>query len=335
MIAEPKLSVLLPCRNAEDTLDAALESLAAQTFAAFEIIAVDDGSTDGTGRQLEAWAKREKRIRLLRTPPHGIVAALNTAAGLSIGELLARMDADDMAKPLRFERQVEFLDSHPSIAACGTGIRYFPRSIVRDGARRYEEWINSVVTPEEIDRDMFVECPIPHPTLVLRRTAFEQVGGYRHNKWPEDYDLILGLWKAGHTFGKVPEQLLDWRESPERLSRTDVRYGEDAFRRCKVHFLGRRINGRRVVVCGAGPVGKSFALALQEEGHTVAAFVDLDPRKIGQTIHGAPVIHADNVGEYRDCFVVAAIGSPKGRADLREHLRAEGFAEPEEFCAVA
>jgi hypothetical protein len=236
---------------------------------------------------------------------------------------------------LRFERQVKFLEQHPGIAACGTGIRYFPRAIVRDGARRYEEWINGVVTPDEIDREIFVECPIPHPTLVLRRAAFEQIGGYRDNEWPEDYDLIFRLWEADLRFGKVPEVLLEWRESPARLSRTDSRYDETAFRDCKVRFLEKRIAGRRVVVCGAGPVGKAFALALQREGQTVAAFVDLDPRKIGQIIHGAPVIPQDRVLEYRDCYLLAAVGSSKGRGEVREFLRAQGFNEPEEFCAVA
>jgi len=335
MTTEPRLSVLLPCRNADDTLNEALASLASQTFEAFEIIAVDDGSTDRTADLLTGWAKRDDRIHLLRTPPRGIVAALNLAAATARGELFARMDADDVALPLRFQRQVEFLDHYPGIAACGTRIRYFPRSVVRDGARRYEEWINSVVTSDEIERDLFVECPIPHPTLILRRTSFQQVGGYRDNGWPEDYDLIFRLWEAGHETGKLPEELLEWRESPTRLSRTDTRYDENAFRRCKAHFLKKRIAGRKVVVCGAGPVGKAFALALQDEGQRIAAFTELDPRKIGQTIHGAPVIHQDAIGDYRSCYVLAAVGSSKGRAEVRAKLRAEGFSEPEEFCAVA
>ena len=335
MISEPRLSVLLPCRNAELTLDAALESLAAQTFDAFEIVAVDDGSSDGTPGKLAEWAKQDSRIRLLRTAHNGIVAALTTAAEVSRGELLARMDADDISKPLRFERQIEFLETFPNVAACGTGIRYFPRSILRDGARHYEEWINGVVTAEEIERDIFVECPIPHPTLVLRRKAHETVGGYRDNEWPEDYDLILRLWQAGYQLGKVPEILLEWRESQDRLSRTNARFSESAFRECKAFFVRKRIAGRSVVVCGSGPVGKTFAQALQGEGHTVAAFVDLDPRKIGQTIHGAPVIHPDDVRRYRSCYFLAAVGSSKGRAEVREHLNSEGFSEPGEFCAVA
>lgn len=306
-----------------------------QTFDDFEIMAVDDGSTDRTAELLEAWASRDRRIRMQSTEPRGIVGALNTAAEFAEGEFLARMDADDVAAPRRFELQVELLGAQPELAACGTLIRYFPRSILRDGARRYEAWINSIVTPEQIERDLFVECPIPHPTLMMRRDVFERMGGYRDFGWPEDYDLVFRLWVHGYRMGKVPEQLLDWRESPGRLSRVDSRYDEQAFRRCKVCYLGKRLGGRRIVVCGAGPVGKAFAVALQKEAHAVAGFVDIDPRKIGQTVHGAPVVHRDVVGDFEGCYFLAAVGSAKGREEVRAMLSAKGLREIDEFCAVA
>ena len=331
----PRVSVLLPCRNAENTLEAAVYSLETQTYADFDVIAVSDGSTDRTNEILEAWARRDSRVRVNSIEHQGIVGALNFAAKHATGALLARMDADDVAYPERLERQVAFLDEHSSLAGCGTGVRYIPTQDVRDGARRYERWINSVVSPDEIERDLFVECPIAHPTLVLRKDRFDAVGGYRDVAWPEDYDLVLRLWAAGHRLGKVPEVLLDWRESADRASRTDPRYSEDAFRRCKIAFIGQRINGRRVVVNGAGPVGKSFARALLEAGHTLAAFVEVDPRKIGQHIHGVPVIRTEELNSYSECYVLAAVGSDRARADIRADLDARGFKEIHDYCAVA
>jgi glycosyltransferase involved in cell wall biosynthesis len=316
-------------------LDEAMVSLVDQTVRDFEINAVDDGSTDGTAPLLAQWAARDSRVRVLSTPPLGIVSALNAAAGEARGAFLARMDADDIAATRRFDRQIELLGANPAMAACGTCIRYVPRRLVRDGARRYERWVNSVVHPEEMERDLFVECPIPHPSVLMRRSAFAKVGGYRDVDWPEDYDLVLRLWELGYELGKVPEVLLEWRERPDRLSRTDERYSADAFRRCKARFIGRRIAGREVVVWGAGPVGKAFARALKTEGHDIAAFVDLDPRKIGQTIHGAPVVHPSAIAEYRGMYVLAAVGSPEARADIRRELHGAGFREPEECCAVA
>ncbi len=331
----PLVSILLPCRNATSTVAEALASLTTQTFENFEIVAVDDGSVDGTLTLLDGWARRDARIRTFQSPQRGMVSALNEAASRSSGELLARMDADDIANPTRLERQVEFLGMHTDIAACGTGVSYFPRRLIRVGARRYESWINGIISPTAIERDLFVECPIPHPTLVVRASAFHQLGGYRDAGWPEDYDLILRLWEAGYRIGKVPEVLLRWREHPDRLSRTDPRYADDAFRRCKVHFIARRIAGRAVVICGAGPVGKAFARTLLANEHRIAAFIELDRRKIGQTIHGAPVLPWSAIGRYRDAYALAAVGSPDARWEIREHLLAAGFREPEDCCAVA
>lgn len=335
MTSAPLLSVLLPCRNVAATLGEALASLATQTFGEFEIIAVNDGSTDGTRELLRYWKSRDSRIRVVSTQPHGIVSALNTAIAEARGVLLARMDGDDVAHPERFARQIAWLEANPELAACGTQIRYFPRRLVRAGARRYEEWINGILTPDDVDRDLFVECPIPHPTLLIRRDVLDTTGTYRDERWPEDYDLVLRMWRGGYRLGKVPEVLLRWREGPDRLSRIDSRYSDDAFRQCKVHYLSSRIAERPVLVCGAGPVGKAFALALIDRGHRIAAFVDLDPRKIGQNIHGALVVGPADIDRYKGTYALAAVASQTARSAIRAYLAAAGFREPTDCCAVA
>ncbi|MEE8133999.1 MAG: glycosyltransferase [Gemmatimonadales bacterium] len=335
MDSSPRVSILIPCRNAENTLDAAFYSLIGQTFTDFEVIAVDDGSTDATGPVLDTWADRDPRIHVTHSDCEGIVGALQNAATRASGELMARMDADDVAHPERLAKQVAYLDRHRELVGCGTQVRYFPTEAVRDGARRYEGWINSLVTPEDIERDLFVECPIPHPTLMMRRDVFEAVGGYHDGEWPEDYDLVLRCWSAGHRFGKVAEVLLDWREAPERASRTDAQYSEDAFRRCKVAYLGKRIGERSVVVCGSGPVGKAFARELVRVGHELVAFADVDPRKVGQEIYGVPVVSPEGLDEYRACYLLGAVGSDEGRSNVRADLEARGFRELIDYCAVA
>jgi hypothetical protein len=275
-------------------------------------------------------------VRLLSGSGSGIVAALQHAALHARGALLARMDADDVAHPDRFARQTALLADDASLVACGTRVRYFPRDQVRGGARRYEQWLNSLTSPEALTRDIFVECPIAHPALLVRRDAFERVGGYRDHGWPEDYDLVLRLWADGGRLANVPEVLLDWREGAGRLSRIDDRYGETAFQRCKAHYLVRTVaRGRPVVVCGAGPVGKRFARALVAAGARLAAFVDVDPRKIGQQIHGVPVIGHDDVARFPDAYAVAAVAGAAARAQLRATLTAAGRVEIEDFCAVA
>lgn len=325
----------MPCYNAEGTVAEAVNSILTQSFGHLELIAVDDGSTDDTLARLRQSRERDSRICVIEQDHLGIVAALENARSRAKGTIIARMDADDVALPGRLELQLRYLTDNPDIAACGTRIEYFPSDAVRDGARRYQGWINSVCGPGEIERDLFVECPIPHPTLMIRTSVLEAVGGYRDNGWPEDYDLVLRLWDNGHRLGKVPEVLLLWREDPDRLSRQDARYSEDAFRACKVQFIRRRISGRKVVIWGAGPVGKAFSRAIQAIGYELTAFVDLDPRKIGQEIHGVPVVHPDAIDPYREAYFLSAVGSHDARTEIRETLTEAGFVEVRDWCAVA
>jgi len=332
----PRVSVLLPARNAAATLPETIASLRAQTLADFEVLAVDDGSTDATDALLRTWAADDPRVRVLHTEGIGIVGALTLALEHAVAPLIARMDADDVAHPDRLAAQLALLHERPDIAACGTGVRYFPRALVKPGALRYEAWLNSLIEPDDIARDIFVECPIAHPTLVIRRAALRGIGGYRDLGWPEDYDLLLRLWAAGLRMANVPRVLLSWREGSDRASRTHPNYSRDAFRRLKVHFLRSTLLRRRngAVVWGAGPTGKLFARELLRAGEQVRAFVDLDPRRIGQQIHGAPVIPPDDIARYRDALVLAAVAQPGAREEIRGELRGRGWTEGREFVAV-
>lgn len=334
---DPLVSVLLPVRDGEAHLEEALESLLDQTLEELEIVVVDDGSTDATSAILEDFRSRDPRIRVHRQSRSGIVAALERARAEARGEYLARMDADDVSHPERLERQRALLRSRPDLAGCGTLVKYVPRERVTDGARRYEGWINSRVEPDEIAADVFVECPLPHPTFFFRSGVLEAVGGYRDRGWPEDYDLVLRLWEAGHRLGKVPEVLLRWRESSGRLSRVNEAYSADSFRRCKVHFLRRTLLADRegAVIWGAGPTGKAMGRELLRQGGTLLGWVDLDPRKIGQEIHGAPVTDPGGADRHSDALHLGAVAQPGAREEIRKALRALGLRELEDFVAVA
>jgi hypothetical protein len=262
------------------------------------------------------------------------------------------MDGDDVALPRRLELQVAALGLEASAAkpptpgrktgspsatlagldAVGGRVEYFPDP--RGGSVRYAEWINALVTPELAARDVFVECPLPHPALTVRRDVLDAVGGYRDCGWPEDYDLVLRLWSHGARFCNVPELVLRWRDHGARASRSDSRYALAAFTRCKVHHVRQTLlRGRDVIVWGAGPVGKSFAQEFGAQGVRVAAFVDVDPRKIGRPVHGAPVVAPDEAP--RDGFAIGAVAGPRPRAEIRAVVATQGRREGEDFIAVA
>ena len=155
--------------------------------------------------------------------------------------------------------------------------------------------------------------------------------------WPEDYDLLLRIWKSRARLGIVSRVLMHWREREGKLSRYSKVYSPEAFRRCKVHYLLRTLAKDRngLVVWGAGPLGKAFAREVQMQGGSVRAFVDLDDRKIGQNIHGATVIHPSRINEHKDGYCVAAVGQIGAREKIRSELRGAGWHEVTDFIAVA
>ena len=177
----------------------------------------------------------------------------------------------------------------------------------------------------------------PHPTIVVRREALDAAGGYRDCGWPEDYDLVLRLWARGARFRNVDQLVLRWREHGERASRMGEAYTLDAFVRCKVHHLRASLLGDAmpVVIWGAGPVGKAFAREFIRSGTSVAAFVDVDPRKIGHEVAGAPVVAVADAPRFADAFAIGAVSGVEGRSRVRELAADQGRTDGINFVAVA
>ncbi len=302
---------------------------------------MDDRSVDGTRQILGAWAERDSRVRVLRTDGnYGLVPALNLAVRAARSPLLARMDADDVALPRRLELQVEHMRADRSLAACGSGVELFPAELVGDGYSRYEGWLNGLRAPDDVWRDLLVECPLAHPALVVRDSVLQGLDGYRDAGWPEDYDLVLRIHAAGMRAGNLPDVLLRWRVRPGRHSLASERYSAEAFRRCKAHFLRETFlpPARPLVIWGAGKVGKPLARELIRQGSRIRAFVDLDPRKIGQEIHGAPVLDPAGfaaLAHETHPYVLAAVGSPGARKDIRRALADAGCVEIDDYRICA
>ncbi len=339
----PRCSVLLPVRDGAETLPAALESLAAQTLREHEVIVVDDGSTDDSAAVVEAFCRRDERVQLLRQAPAGIVSALNLAAAAARAPLLARMDADDVCSPERLAQQLRWLERRTDLVAVGSLVESFGGGAASEGWQRYIRWLNGRRTAEQIARDLLVESPLAHPSVMLRAQALRDMGGYRDFDGPEDYELWLRLARAGGRFAKVPRVLLRWRDHATRLTRTDGRYRPEAFLRCKVeHLLAGPLSDdeRPVVIWGAGRDGGRFGRALIARGVELAAFIDIDPRRIGSTRHGVPVIAVEQLRALaerrgRKPLVLAVVGVVGARALIRQRLSCRGYTELEDYLCCA
>jgi glycosyltransferase involved in cell wall biosynthesis len=336
---QPSVSVLLPVRDALPTLDTCLWSLQRQTLERFEVVAVDDGSIDGSGVLLDGWAAIDRRIRVLHQSADGLVAALNLGLARCSAPLVARMDADDVSHPRRLELQVAYLERHPNVGVVSCLVQHFPRRGVGQGFRIYEAWLNSLRDHEQMARERFIESPLAHPSAMVRRRVLLRAGGYHDMGWPEDYDLWLRLFDAGVRFAKVDKPLFFWREHGRRLTRRDPRYAPTAFLQCKAHYLARGplAAADRVVVWGAGPTGRALSRWLIDEGVGIAAFIDIDPDKIGRRARGRPIEPPERLGRLLTprTKVLAAVGSRGARQLIRERLNACELKEGADYWCVA
>lgn len=300
---------------------------------------MDDGSSDGTSTLLADAARADRRVRVVRQEPLGLVAALNRGLAEARAPLLARMDADDVAHPLRLDAQVALLDREASLTALGSRVHLLGSPGADNaGMRAYVDWQNQLLTPEDVQRELFVESPLVHPSVTLRTDALRALGGYRDTGGPEDYDLWLRGAAAGWRMAKHPLVLLDWRDRAGRLTRTDARYHADRFREAKLDALLQRLlpAERPVVVWGAGPIGKAWSRDLGARGRRVAAFVEVDPDKIGQRIHGAPVVGVEDARRLEaGALHLAAVGRPDARARIRSEAARLGLLDGRDLVAVA
>jgi glycosyltransferase involved in cell wall biosynthesis len=338
-MSEPLVSVLLPVRDPGPYLKDCIASLDRQTLSEFEVVAVDDGSTDGSARVLDEWAARDERVKVIHRSESGLVETLNAGLELCTAPFVARMDADDVSHPKRFELQMAEFEELPWVGVVSSLVRHFPWHGVGEGYRVYEEWLNSLLTPEQISRERFVESPVPHPSAMVRREVLATAGGYRDEKWAEDFDLWLRLFEAGVTFTKVEKYLYFWREHAERLTRVDSRYSVENFLRCKAKYLlsGPLAGRQRVVIWGAGQTGRRISKHLLRDGAPVEAFVDIDPEKIGSTLREKPIISFEELRAMMGpgTVVLAAVGSRGARDLIRQQLNNIGLREGWNYWCVA
>jgi cellulose synthase/poly-beta-1,6-N-acetylglucosamine synthase-like glycosyltransferase len=333
----PLVSVVLPVRDGASTLPACVGSIQAQTLSRFEIVAVDDGSTDETSHLLERFAREDPRFRVLRPGRVGLVRALNLGLEAARGELIARMDADDLMHPERLEAQSTHLLEHPALALVACRVDLFPDESIQAGYREYVRWQNECVEPDEIAARIFLEAPFAHPSVMVRRTVLAEVGGYREGQFPEDYDLWLRMHAAGHRMAKLPRTLLSWRESPSRTSRIDPRYARPAFDALRAEYLARdaRLHGdRRVVVWGAGRRTRQRARLLMQRGVHPVAWIDIDPRKIGQVYDGLPVLAPGRLAGTPKPFVLVYVTNHGARELIAESLRGLGYSAGSDYLFV-
>jgi glycosyltransferase involved in cell wall biosynthesis len=331
------ISVILPCFNCEKSLPIAVESILNQKNVNLELILINNGSTDQTGSIIRTYKEKDERVISIYKPKANLVSALNYALDSAKSEFIARMDADDIAKQDRLSRQLKHLQNHPDTGLVSCCVEYSGDKEKNRGYYEYVKWTNTIITSKQISLSCFIESPFAHPTVMFRKSLVENYGGYLE---AEDYELWLRFLEKGVRMEKIPEKLLVWNDSKNRLSRIDPRYSPEGFYRVKAKYLSNWLKKNNpyhpdVVIWGAGRTTRKRAEMLVEHGIRIKAYVDIDPKKIGKQYQGIKVISRDELTTNKDSFVIPYVSSRGARDEIRTFLNQQRCVPGKQYIFAA
>jgi glycosyltransferase involved in cell wall biosynthesis len=220
----PKVTVLMPVYNGEKYLCEAIDSILNQTFTDFEFLIIDDGSTDKSLEIINSY--QDSRIKVVQHKENlGVSEASNKGLTLAQGELIAKMDCDDISIPNRLQKQVNFLDNHHEITIVGSYVE-----LIDSQSKALNHQYKYPLTHDDIVNAMLVSNPMAQPSVMFRCSEVLDIGGYQFKKeWngvsTEDYDLWLRIAARGHKFANIPESLVYYRNHPNSSTQIAIANG--------------------------------------------------------------------------------------------------------------
>ncbi len=329
---QPKVSVILPYFNAEERLALSIESVLNQSFTDFELLCVNNNSTDNSLAIAEAFAKKDSRIKLLSESKQGVAYASETGLKASCGSFIARTDADDICRYDRLEKQYNFLKENPDYQAIGSQAE-FTGPEGKHGMQHFVNKTNARISHQEIFLYQFSELQIINPTLFFRKETAEKYGYYKHGDFPEDYEMFLRWLSKGVKYYKIPEKLLQWHDSPGRLTRTDPRYAFTAFYKTKSPYIAEYLRKNnphhpKVAIWGAGRRSGRRARMLKEHGLEIDFYIDIAETKDYAKYY-------KEITKAGDFFILVYVAKRDADVFISEYLESRGFVNGKDFLIVA
>ncbi|NOQ74417.1 MAG: glycosyltransferase [Crocinitomix sp.] len=262
----PFISIIMPVYNAEIFLDDCIKSIVSQTFTDWELIIVNDYSTDASNALLIEWSKKDARIQLLQNTAKGIIPALQLAFEHSCGKFITRMDADDLMPIEKLELFAKQAQIHPNSIITGK-VAYFSEDKVSEGYLRYEMWLNKLIDQKKHWKAVYRECVIASPNWLVKRSCFEKDFSLSDLIYPEDYDMVLKWYEKGYDIAGIQEITHLWHEHPKRTSRNSENYQQKAFFKLKTErFIQLELEpSEKIQLIGAGIKGKLVAKELDKQ----------------------------------------------------------------------
>lgn len=328
------VSVVLPVYNASKTIKRAVDSILSQEYKKWELIIINDGSTDGTLSEVQAYPCQQ--VSLHSIPHGGIARALNFGIKISKGRYIARMDADDVCCPSRLGEQVQFLEKHAEIGLVSSCVQYHGEHHNLLGYEYYVDTVNAIVDENEIYNKRFTEAPFPHPSVMSRKSLFYQYGGYQEGELPEDFELWLRWLHQGVRMHKLSKKLLKWYDHTHRLSRTHPNYATGNFFRVKARYFKQwyvinKPHLPKLWVFGAGKDVNKRTRYFEEEGLRIDRFIDVKRKApASKFVYYEDVPRADG-----SLLILSMVSDRRGKLKIMDFLLKKGYQEGSTFFMMA
>ena len=335
-MANPLVSILMPFKNTENYLEDCLASILKQDYQNWELIAVNDHSTDASLEIVKDFCQKDSRIRVEENKGAGIISALRLAYLRSSGMYITRMDSDDIMQAEKISGLLHpLIEKGPGYISIGQ-VKYFSDSGISNGYARYETWLNGLTQKGLNFNEIYKECVIPSPCWMVHKTDLERCGAFHPNRYPEDYDLTFRFYHKGMKCLPNEKVLHLWRDYGTRTSRTSAHYAQNYFLDIKLHyFLKLDYDKRRpLVLWGAGYKGKTLAKGLKKKGIAFTWLCD-NPKKIGKSIYGIPLVQFQRLEEISNPQSIITVANELAQRDIRSYFRSIELNKPGDvffFC---
>ena len=316
------ISIIMPVKNADLFLDECIESIISQSYSNWELLAVNDNSTDETLEILKRFSTLDSRITAVNNQKNGIIEALKTGYNISKGGFITRMDADDVMPKIKLEKlQKLLIISGKGFVATGL-VKYFSEKPLGNGYIKYEQWLNDLSSKGLNYSEIYKECPIPSPCWMMWKDDFELCGGFNSETYPEDYDLAFRMYQNKIQPKCSNEILHHWRDSENRASRINNNYKDNHFIPLKIkHFKDIDYNpNNQLYLWGAGKKGKKIAQALLKNNIPFRWLCNYQS-KIGRNIYEIIMEDCDAVNLNNSQIIIAVANESDQKEILKTILK--------------
>ena len=327
-----KVSIIIPFKNTVHFLIECLDSIIGQTYREWEVLAVNDHSTDESLELLTSYSQKDDRIKVFQNEGNGIIPALQTAYAKSNGDFVTRMDSDDIMEPDRLEVMVNSLIAYGKGHVAVGQVKYFSNRGISNGYERYEKWLNRLTSKGNNFDEIYKECVIPSPCWMIHRSDFERSQGFDPNRYPEDYDLTFRFYEHGFKIIPCNQILHLWRDYDTRTSRTHEHYAQNYFLDIKLHYFLKldHHKDRPLVVWGAGFKGKKIAKGLKRHGLDFVWLCD-NPKKIGKKIYGKELVHFEALQHLKNPQSIITVANEDAQKEIRGYFSELGQSPMQDY----